>query len=403
METYQYELLSRLCFPRFGGTDGELRAARLIQAEIAALGGQSELMPFDIPAYEIDRCAFTAGGRSIACTAMGHSGQFPEGGITLPFRYPDRLSDTLAGCAVMVNSFDLETYQALAKCRAAAVIEIAPGPWYGKQALQSWEMRPEYLQYGQIPVFTIRAGDAMALVREGTETVHLELRQRSFTTISRNVLATLEGSGDTSVLLTAHYDTTSASPGAWDNGSGAVTLLYIYRHFLKYPPKCTMHFVWCGAEEQGLLGSKAYAAACKDRLSSVGLCFNLDSCGTVLGENCIDIAGSETLKALTEEICREAGFPASVVRYVDGSDSAVFANCGIPAVCPGRGHWTSCEAHTRRDTIDTISPRRLHEMGEFSIFYLNRFVNADVFPVERKMPKDMVQQMKDMFPDTTNG
>ena len=69
-DTYQYSILEKLSYPRFGGTDGELRAAKLLQNEITALGGQSELMPFDIPAYEIERCAMTANGKNIPCVAV---------------------------------------------------------------------------------------------------------------------------------------------------------------------------------------------------------------------------------------------------------------------------------------------------------------------------------------------
>lgn len=405
-DTYQYQLLEKLCFPRFGGTEGELRAAQLIQNEITALGGQSELMPFDIPAYEIERCAMTANGKLIPCVAMGHSGQLPEGGVELTLKYVESNTEAvfhaqgdLSGCAVLVNTFDLDMYRELVERGAAAIIEIDNGKWYENKELVSVEMRPRYLAVGQVPVFTVGVRDAMELVDSGTQTVHLELRQRSFTNTSHNVLATVEGSdrAEESIVLTAHYDSTQTSPGACDNGSGAVTLMYIYRHFLKNRPRRTMRFVWCGSEEQGLLGSRAYVAAHEEELSHVRLCYNLDSVGTILGENNIDIAGSDALKELTERLCREWGFVTEVYVYPDGSDSAPFAGKGVPAVCPGRIHWTSCDFHTRWDTIETVSAQRLYEMGEFSVFYLDRFVNADEFPVAREMPEELAQKLDAML------
>lgn len=405
-DTYQYSILEKLSYPRFGGTDGELRAAKLLQNEITALGGQSELMPFDIPAYEIERCAMTANGKNIPCVARGHSGQFPGDGVELPLKYVESNLEAaflaqgdLTDCAVMVNTLDLDMYRELVEHNAAAIIEIDGGKWYEERELISVEMRPHYLAVGQVPVFTIGVQDAMALVDSGTTTVHLELRQRSLTTTSHNVLATVEGTdhAEESIVLTAHYDTTPTSPGACDNGSGAVTLMYIYRHFLKNRPRRTMRFIWCGSEEQGLLGSRAYVAVNEKELSGVRLCYNLDSVGTILGENNIDIAGSDALKELTEQLCREWGFVTEVFVFPDGSDCAPFANKGIPAVCPGRGHWTSCEFHTRWDTIETISAQQLHELGEFSVFYLERFVNADVFPVEREMPEELVHKLKAML------
>ena len=405
-ETYQYRLLENLSFPRFGGTDGELRAAKLLQDEIAALGGQSELMPFEIPAYEIERCKMTANGRDIPCVAMGHSGELPEGGAGLPLRYVESSTEAaflaqgdLTGCAVLVNELNLDLYREMVERGAAAIIKIDDGKWYEDRELVSVEMRPNYLAVGQVPVFTIGVRDAMELVDSGTKTVRLELRQRSFMSTSRNILATVEGTdcAGESIVLTAHYDSTSTSPGACDNGSGAVTLMYIYRHFLKNRPRRTMRFIWCGSEEQGFLGSRAYVAAHEDELAHVRLCYNLDSVGTILGENNIDIAGNDALKELTEQLCKEWGFAAEVFVYPDGSDSAPFANKGIPAVCPGRIHWTSNDFHTRWDTIETVSAQRLHEMGEFSVFYLDRLVNADVFPVDREMPDELAQKLDAML------
>lgn len=405
-ETYQYQLLEKLSFPRFGGTDGELRAAKLLQEEIAVLGGQSELMPFDIPAYEIEHCAMTANGKTIPCVAMGHSGQLPEGGTELPLKYVESNAeaaflavDELTGCAALINELNLDMYRELVDRSATAIIKIDGGKWYEDRELVSVEMRPDYLAAGQVPVFTISVRDAMKFVGSDVKTVHLELRQHSFTNTSHNILATVEGTdhAEESIVLTAHYDSTLTSPGACDNGSGAVTLMYIYRHFLKNRPRRTMRFIWCGSEEQGLLGSRAYVAAHEAELSSVRLCYNLDSVGTILGENNIDIAGNDALKELTEQLCKEWGFVTEVFVFPDGSDSAPFANKGIPAVCPGRIHWTSNDFHTRWDTIETVSAQRLHEIGEFSVFYLERFVNAAVFPVEREMPDELAQKLDTML------
>lgn len=404
-EDYLYQFLDRLSFVRFGGTKEELSAAKLLQSEIEAFGGISELMHFEIPAYTIQRCAMTADGNPIDCVAMGHSGQFPEGGVTLPLVYAENMAaaelyeDQLKGCAVLTNFLSLEFYREMTKQGAAAIIEIDAAKWYEKKELISWEMRPHYLKAGRIPSFTIRARDAIQLLKSGTKSVHLELRQHSDTHTSHNILATIAGTehDDEDIVLTAHYDSASVSPGAYDNGSGAVTLLAIYRHYLLNPPKRTMHFIWCGSEEQGLLGSKAYVASHKEQLHSARLCYNLDSCGTVLGENNIDIAGPEELLNLTEKLCKEYKFPASIDLYPDSSDSANFADCGIPSVCPGRGHWSSCECHTRMDKIDTVSGEKLKEMADFSVFYLDYFVNADTFPIAREMPEDMVQQLNAMF------
>ena len=108
--------------------------------------------------------------------------------------------------------------------------------------------------------------------------------------------------------------------------------MHIYCHFLKNPPKRTLRFIWCGAEEGGLFGSQAYIKRNKALLPQIRLCFNFDMCGTTLGENHISVTGGEALKHFTEQFCREVG-RSSVVRVrVQSSDSAVFADHGVPAI-----------------------------------------------------------------------
>ena len=61
------------------------------------------------------------------------------------------------------------------------------------------------------------------------------------------------------VELGAHYDTTSRSPGADDNGSGVAALLEVARVLAGRPRERTVRLVFFGAEERGLLGSAMHA------------------------------------------------------------------------------------------------------------------------------------------------
>lgn len=409
-DTYAYDLLKRLAFPRFGGTEHELRAARLLQEEIAALGGQSELEPFEIPAYEIRKASVTVTApipRTIGCVPWGFSGQLPEGGVELPLKYIEMNSplafrglEDLSGTAVLVNSLDEEMYRELVERHAAAIFEISYDKWYLADAdLTPTEMRPRYLKWGTVPTFTVRSHDATAMMREGAATVRLELRQRSYTATSHNVVAVIEGTDPAGewVAVTAHYDSMSITPGAWDNGSGAAVVMQLYRHFLKDPPRRTMRFIWCGSEEQGLLGSQAYVTQNKALMPSCRMCFNYDSCGSAIGENNIDFVGPEELEGLIRQICDQADFPSQVDAYIDSSDSAPFAHRGVPVVCPARCHWRSQEGHTGHDTLDTISPQKLWEMGEFSAGLIGHFVNAPEFPVAREIPAGDMERLVERF------
>lgn len=68
---------------------------------------------------------------------------------------------------------------------------------------------------------------------------------------SHNVYASLAGASDETIVLGAHLDSKSPSPGANDNASGVAVVLELARLFqrTKYRPSYTLMFVCFGAEE----------------------------------------------------------------------------------------------------------------------------------------------------------
>ncbi len=56
------------------------------------------------------------------------------------------------------------------------------------------------------------------------------------------------------------------STGVYDNGAGSVINLEAYRYFLENKPNRNLIFIWCGSEERGLLGSKAYVKKHEEEL-----------------------------------------------------------------------------------------------------------------------------------------
>lgn len=103
----------------------------------------------------------------------------------------------------------------------------------------------------------------------------------------QNVVAHLLRSGDPNapvVLVGAHYDAqgekdTDVFPGADDNASGVAALLEIARLSAMRKTGPDMVFVAFGAEENGLLGAKAYVEAPSVPLSRIMLMINLDMVG----------------------------------------------------------------------------------------------------------------------------
>jgi Zn-dependent M28 family amino/carboxypeptidase len=77
-----------------------------------------------------------------------------------------------------------------------------------------------------------------------------------------NVLATLVGEHVAlpPLLLGAHYDTVTGSPGADDNASALAVLIEVAGRVSRLPLQRSVQFVAFCLEEEDLLGSRAYAA-----------------------------------------------------------------------------------------------------------------------------------------------
>lgn len=77
-----------------------------------------------------------------------------------------------------------------------------------------------------------------------------------------NILGDIPGSNPSAgyVMAGAHFDSWAAGDGAVDNGAGSVVVLEAARilRAIGARPKRTIRFALWGAEEQGLLGSRAY-------------------------------------------------------------------------------------------------------------------------------------------------
>lgn len=104
-----------------------------------------------------------------------------------------------------------------------------------------------------------------------------------------NVVGSKRGTAPESgiVLIGAHYDSRmerlgdaeAPAPGADDNATGVASLLEIARSLREVPTRRTIRFVAFSGEEQGLVGSRAYAELCKKEKLNIEVMINLDMVG----------------------------------------------------------------------------------------------------------------------------
>jgi hypothetical protein len=143
----------------------------------------------------------------------------------------------------------------------------------------------------QIPQVWI-SRDKAALVRAPDARATLSLAVASYTYPSVNIVAKVTGTDrvkrDEVVLFSGHQDHDgvryvvngdSIWNGADDNASVAVALLGIGRAVVKRPMPRTALFVWHGAEERGLLGSRWFSAHPTVKKENIVAVLNADMIG----------------------------------------------------------------------------------------------------------------------------
>jgi aminopeptidase YwaD len=92
----------------------------------------------------------------------------------------------------------------------------------------------------------------------------------------QNIREILQGSY---ILITAHHDRVSNSPGANDNALGSALLLSIAETLIHNNDKINVKFVSFGLEKVGLVGSEKYASQLGDEeIKKIKSAINLD-CG----------------------------------------------------------------------------------------------------------------------------
>lgn len=390
------KLFKDTAYVRLGGRDPEKRAAEYLCQCAADLGLSAEIEPFDVPLADISEAVFEADGVCIPCQGYMCAG---SGEIEAPFYYlrstdPWSLSQC-KGKIVMVDGYlGYWVYQDLLKNGAVGFVTYSGNANYEDREIDARELR-SYVHNGKrLLGVNINAKDAIALIDKNTQFARIVLSQEEYTGNSQNVVLDMPGEIEETIVFTAHYDSTSLSQGAYDNMSGSIGLLGIAEHFATVPHRYSLRFVWCGSEERGLLGSKAYCKSHEEILDKIVLNINLDMIGCIMGKFIGCATAEEKLVSYIEYFGAEYGFGIKANQDVYSSDSTPFADCGIPAVSFARiAPNNTATIHNSYDTVAVMRGEQMVEDIAFLIAFSERMANAKFCPVERKIPDNMKEKL----------
>jgi len=265
---------------------------------------------------------------------------------------------------------------------------------YADNDIDQRELRSYVSEGKKIPGVNINAKNAIEMIKNDTKTAKIVLKQNEYKGKSHNVIAELPGEIEETIVLTAHYDTTSLSQGAYDNMSGCIGLLGIAEYFTKHPHRYGLRFVFCGSEERGLLGSKAYVAAHEEELKNVVLNINLDMIGCIMGHFIACCTSEAKLADYISYMGLEHGRSISTRQDVYSSDSTPFADKGIPAVSFARiAPHNTATIHNSYDTRAVMKAEHTLEDIEFISAFTERMACAKQCPVAREMPDNMKEKL----------
>ena len=398
-----YKVLQEISFERLGGTDEELKALHILKDEVDALGIETEIEEFEIDGYEIKCAEFvvTKPERKVYnVTGYGMSGNIE---LTAPIYYVESTKmipnlDLAGKIVILSQPIGYQLYEDLVKAKVAGIVSTSGSVYdeFDKTDLEERTLRKRHFDHGKIPSFTIRMKDCEELILSNPEEAYIKLEQEETKKISHNLVATIPGSKKPNeiVCFTAHYDSVRFSTGAYDNGTGSVTILENLHYFKEHTPERTLKFVWCGSEEKGLLGSHAYVAKHKEELENYKLNINVDMTGIVLGKDIAVCTSEMSLPNYIDYFAKTIGFTIETNQGVYSSDSTPFAYNNVPAISFARiSSRGGAEIHSRKDVIDFISPEYLEKTIDFINKFAENVINSVYFPVPKTMPQNMKDEL----------
>ena len=406
-----FDLLKKLYFVRTGGSEEELKAAKIIKQECEDLGVKAFIEDFEIdkPIIKKAYLKFMNPNFEPECVGVGMSGSTPEEGITGDFIYVDSipfaevtdLKDKI--CLIHEKIVRPPLYKKLIEKGAKGLI-LCCGDVYRKDNdvdLDPYIYRDKAYKYGKIPAVCIRMRDAEKIINANPKQAHFVMLEDENKGTSHNVVAEIKGAlhPEQVIAFTAHYDSVSYSKGIYDNATGSTTIMQMLDYYVKNPPERTLRFVWCGSEEMGLLGSIAYTNAHKEELEKTCiLCVNVDMTGVTIGFDIACVTGPTSLVDNINYFGKEIGFPIKARQGVYSSDSSPFADIGIPSISFARlSPSGGATIHSHRDVIERLNPVPYYKTCDFLAKITSKWINAVAFPVPKEVPENTKTELDYYF------
>ena len=201
--------------------------------------------------------------------------------------------------------------------------------------------------------------------------------------LARNLVAELPSSNPDlpAILLSCHYDSVPAGPGASDDGAAVAALLEVARILLEERPlPRPVILLFTDGEELGLDGARGFSRF-NEMADRVGLVVNFEARGSTGGSLMFET--SEGNLWIVDQVARALPRPMSSSAYVsvyrkmpNSSDLTVFMQRGLDGInfaYIGRPkHY-----HTPLDNLANLDQRSLQHHGDNALAIVRQLLNSD--------------------------
>lgn len=390
---------------RFAGTDGYRLAAEYMLGRFKAYGlATARLEPFEFVAWRRGapaRLHLTAPrSREVPCLALPHGAATGPEGLEAGWvdvgggsaAEIDACGRRLPGRFALTDGSSGHRRDVLMRCAAAGSAGLLLGNRMEGMQLQTGSVGGEGAE--AIPAVSI-AFETLCELRRLAAGDHGRLRLvtdgRCEPATTWNVVGELPGGEhpDELVVMGGHLDSHDISPGAFDNGAGAVMVMEAARLLARHRRhlKRTIRFIGFAAEEVGLLGSHHHARTHAAALQKARFMLNCDT--PALGRP----------HGLAFHGCpKAAGYVAGLAAQMDAeipchdrqhchSDHYPFILQGVPTAGIAGGSAGSRAAafvHRYGDTPEKLAVEDLRDAAAFAARFLLRAANDEHWPAMRR-------------------
>jgi hypothetical protein len=242
--------------------------------------------------------------------------------------------------------------------------------------------------------------------------VEVQAQFHEETSDSVNVVAEIPGGSkrDELVIIGGHLDSWHVGTGATDNAAGCAVMMEVMRILKTLDLKMdrTVRLVLWGGEEQGLLGSRAYAKEhfadietmqVKPEHGKVSAYYNLDNgTGKIRG---VYLQGNDMVRPIFDSWLspfRDLGATTLSIRNTGGTDHLSFDEVGIPGFqfIQDPLEYNSRTHHSNMDVYDRLQPADLMEAAAIIASFVYHTANRPEMlprkPLPEAQPKEVTQR-----------